>query len=235
MTGAGSAALPGSAHCACAPVLAFARRRRDRSPASALPRPPKPMDGEGPALTMGRGLVGLNGIWCCLTRPATTSPILASDSSERATMPSQATNARTRQEWRELGFFYDRDDARRRWKLVGSRAGLSGFCQLLSRYVANPRNAQVSEHDHYGPYMYLKVMTWTEASLDDKAIAGRLEDLSRLSTIFEARLAAASPGQSFEIGREYAPASSYDLEVQVAADGLDPASVDPNCVDQAST
>ena len=28
-------------------------------------------------------------------------------------MPSQATNEATRREWRDLGFFYDRDDARR--------------------------------------------------------------------------------------------------------------------------
>lgn len=151
-----------------------------------------------------------------------------------STMPSPAVNAQTRKEWRDLGFFYDRDDTGRRWRLVGSKAGLAGFCQLLRRYVANPTNGQLSEHDHYGPYMYLKVMTWTEANVDSNAIAGRLEDLSRLSTMLEARLAAASPGQSFEIGREYAPASDYALEVQIADDGFDPASADPYCADQPS-
>jgi len=147
-------------------------------------------------------------------------------------MATPAVNALTRKEWRDLGFFYDRDDENRRWRLVGSRAGLAGFCQLLGKYVANPRNAQVSEHDHYGPYGYLKVMTWTEAAVNDDAIAGRLEDLSRLSALLEGRLAAASAGQSFEIGREYAPGSGYGLEVQVAEDGFDPASADPGCVDQ---
>lgn len=146
-------------------------------------------------------------------------------------MPAHDVNTQTRKEWRELGFFYDRDDARRRWRLVGSKTGLAGFCQLLRKYVANPRNAEVSEHDHYGPYMYLKIMTWTDAALNNAAIAGRLEDLSRLASMLEARLAAASPGQSFEIGREYSPASDYELEVQVADAGFDPASADPCCVD----
>lgn len=146
-------------------------------------------------------------------------------------MPSPAVNAQTRKEWRDLGFFYDRDDATRRWKLTGSKTGLARFCQILRNFVANPRNGQLSEHDHYGPYGYLKIQTWTEASLDENAIAGRLEDLSRLSTILETRLASASPGQSFEIGREYAPASKYDLAVQVTDDGFDPASADPYCVD----
>lgn len=147
-------------------------------------------------------------------------------------MPSPAVNAQTRQEWRELGFFYDRDDATRRWRLVGSKAGLAKFRQLLHEYVADPRHVQASEHEHFGPYMYLKIMTWTEASLNDTAIAGSLEDLSRLSTILETRLAAASPGQSFEIGQEYAPDSEYGMQVQVADDAFDPASADTNCVDQ---
>lgn len=90
---------------------------------------------------------------------------------------------------------------------------------------------QVFEHQHYGPYWYLKVMTWTEPKLDDHAISGRLADLSRLASILAARVAAASPGQSFRIGSEYAPNSDYDLEVEVAPDGFDPASADPDCVD----
>lgn len=97
--------------------------------------------------------------------------------------------------------------------------------------MADPRRVQVFEHQHYGPYWYLKVMTWTEPKLDDHAISGRLADLSRLASILAARVAAASPGQSFRIGSEYAPNSDYDLEVEVAPDGFDPASADPDCVD----
>jgi hypothetical protein len=149
-------------------------------------------------------------------------------------MPSPQVNARTRTEWRDLGFFYDRDDVSRRWKLVGSKAGLGRFSELLLKYVADPRNARVSEHEHYGPYQYLKVMTWTEAMLDGHAISGTLEDLSRLSSIIDARLASGTTGQSLRVGSEYAPNSEYDLEIQIAADGFDPAAADPCCVDQPS-
>jgi hypothetical protein len=89
--------------------------------------------------------------------------------------------AETRKQWRDLGFFYDRDDVRRRWRLVGSK-----------------------------------------------------QDLSRLASLLAARVAAASPRQSFRIGSEYAPSSGYDLEVEVTPDGFDPASADPNCVDRPS-
>jgi hypothetical protein len=42
----------------------------------------------------------------------------------RNSMPSEATNRATRREWRELGFFYLRDDRTKVWTLAGSRAGL---------------------------------------------------------------------------------------------------------------
>ena len=81
-------------------------------------------------------------------------------------MPSDATNRMTR---RELGFVYDKDDDRKESRLVGSRSGLLRFRDLLLEYSADPRNAKKSEHEHYGPYMYLEIMTWPEAGFDDHA------------------------------------------------------------------
>jgi hypothetical protein len=78
-------------------------------------------------------------------------------------MPSDATNRATREEWRELGFFYDPDDRAKTWTLTGSRLGLRRFVECLLEYAADPGNAMQSEHQHYGPYMYLEVMTWPEA------------------------------------------------------------------------
>jgi hypothetical protein len=149
-------------------------------------------------------------------------------------MSSPTENAQTRQEWRALGFFYERDEVTRRWRLVGSKAGLARFCRLLRDYVADPRNVPVSEHEHHGPYLSLEIMTWTEATLDGHAISGRLEDLSRLASMVEARVATASAGESFRLGAEYAPAGDWDLEVEVAGDGFDPASADPSCIDPPS-
>ena len=96
-------------------------------------------------------------------------------------MPSEAVNEATRKEWRALGFFYDRDDQLKEWKLVGSRSGLLKFRDLLIRYAASSRNEAKSEHDHYGPYSYLKVMTWTEPGMDRNGIYGTLQNLRQLA------------------------------------------------------
>lgn len=129
-------------------------------------------------------------------------------------------------EWRELGFFYDRDDEARTWKLTGSRAGLLRFRDVLLSYVANPGNASKSEHEHYGPYSYLIIMTWPEAGFDSYSIRGPLEELSRLAELIEAKLATARPGLSIQIREEFAGNSPYSLVLELRQDGSDPATAD---------
>jgi hypothetical protein len=146
-------------------------------------------------------------------------------------MASPTTNKRTRREWRELGFFYDRDDDAKCWLVKGSGAGVLAFVTLLRAYGRNPRNGALSEHEHYGPYQYLKFMTWTGPRLDGHAIQGRLDDFDRLAGLVESKLRAVGVGAVFEIGTEYSSASEYVLRVQVAEDGFDPAAADPSCQD----
>ena len=141
-------------------------------------------------------------------------------------MPSDATNKATRREWRELGFFYDRDDQTMVWKLTGSRAGLLRFRDALLSYVADPRNTLKSEHEHYGPYLYLEVMTWPEAGFDAHAIRGPLADLTRLAKLIEGKLATARPGSSVLIKEEFALDSPYALVLDLREDGFDPATAD---------
>jgi hypothetical protein len=119
------------------------------------------------------------------------------------------TKERTRAEWRELGFFYDRDDAAKEWVLVGSRDGLLRFAHLIHKYVADPRNAMKSEHEHYGPYMYLEVMTWPEAGMDDHSIHGTPADLKRLALIVENPVATMDESTVTRIRDEFAPDSAY--------------------------
>jgi hypothetical protein len=142
-------------------------------------------------------------------------------------MPSDAVNKSIRDDWRELGFFYNRDDRRKVWTLTGSRAGLLRFRDALLAYVADPRNTLKSEHEHYGPYCYLEVMTWPEAGFDDHAIRGPLADLGRLASLIEAKLAEARPGSAARIREEFAENSPYALLLDVREDGFDPASADP--------
>jgi hypothetical protein len=141
-------------------------------------------------------------------------------------MLSEATNRATRSMWRELGFFYIRDDRTKVWTLAGSRAGLLRFRDALLSYVADARNTMKSEHEHYGPYMYLKVMTWPEAAFDEHAIRGSLADLARLARIIESKVVVALPGSSVRIREEFAADSPYSLVLDVREDGFDPASAD---------
>jgi len=141
-------------------------------------------------------------------------------------MLSDATNRATRREWRELGFFYGRDDQTKVWKLTGSRAGLLRFRDALLSYVADPRNALKSEHEHYGPYSYLEIMTWPEAGFDNHAIRGPVADLARLASLIEAKLAIARPGYTVRIQEEFAPDSPYALVLDLREDGFDPAAAD---------
>jgi hypothetical protein len=141
-------------------------------------------------------------------------------------MPSDEVNKQTRAEWRALGFFYDRDDEAKVWELIGSRAGLMCFRDALLAYVDDPHNAKESEHEHYGPYMYLKIMTWQEAGFDNNAIRGPLADLLRLAELIETKLAKAQPGSVFRIQEEFITNSPYALVLQVREDGFDPATAD---------
>jgi hypothetical protein len=134
----------------------------------------------------------------------------------------------TRSEWRELGFFYDRDESSKEWLLIGSRAGLLRFPALLHGYVADSRNEVKSEHEHYGPYMYLEVMTWPDAGIDGHSIHGSLKDLGRLAALVEERLSGLTPGHRVRIREEFASTAEYTLVIELRDDGFDPASVDAN-------
>jgi len=141
--------------------------------------------------------------------------------------PSEATNQATREEWRELGFFYECTDEPPCWRFVGSAAGLAKLVKLLDAYVRNPRNAALSEHEHYGPYMYLKVQTSESPEIDSQSIRGTLADLARLRDLVANGLRGLHPGQSRAIGPEYSPAVSLPLRLELREPEFDPASADP--------
>jgi hypothetical protein len=142
-------------------------------------------------------------------------------------MQSEAANETTRREWRHLGFFYEIDGALKAWRLTGSRAGLLRFVDVLHSYVKKPRHNFIGEHSHYGPYMYLKIMTETDAGFDEDSIHGSLADIERLAATIESKLATARPGEMLVIWQDFAPKSPYALVLQVREDGFDPASADP--------
>jgi len=141
--------------------------------------------------------------------------------------PSEATNQATREEWRELGFFYETQARPPCWRLVGSATGLDNFVRLLDEYVRNPSNEAISEHQHYGPYMYLKVQTAESPEIDDEGIRGSLADLDRLRGLVASGLKRLRPGDTFVIGADYSPLVSFPLRLELRDAEFDPASADP--------
>ncbi len=136
------------------------------------------------------------------------------------------TDEQIKQQWRKLGFFCELDTEKRVWTLTGSRAGLLYFPDLLLGYVNDPKNAESGHKERYDPYGSLEIMTYPEAGFDAHAIRGSLTDLERLASLIEEKLATAQPGEPIRIREEYAAASPYTLQLNVRADGFDPAAAD---------
>lgn len=149
-------------------------------------------------------------------------------SSVEKSPPAELTTEQIKQQWRKLGFFCELDDRDRAWTLTGSRDGLLRFRDLLVAYADDPKHALQSEHEHYGPYGSLEVMTWPAAGFDGQSIRGSLADLARLAGLVETKLALAEPDSMVLIREEFAPDSAYTLRLDVRDDWFDPASADPD-------
>lgn len=88
-------------------------------------------------------------------------------------------------EWRQLGFYYDFDERLEvnQWRFFGSKSGFQNFVNLLDNYVSNPVNNRLSEHNHYGPYCYLKIMTWDKAKITSNYICGIIDEIKGLKKL----------------------------------------------------
>ena len=141
-------------------------------------------------------------------------------------MSNDDSGERLRQEWRTLGFYYEFQDTKQQWRIVGSQAGLMRFCTILRAYAADASHAPLSEHEHYGPYAYLKIMTWHEATISPDAISGTLLDFLRLADTVADHIYISPPGKIFTVDAEYAGGNTASLCFAVREPDFDPASSD---------
>jgi hypothetical protein len=135
-----------------------------------------------------------------------------------------------KEEWRNLGFYYDIDENANppEWKIYGSKDGLLNLIKLLEDYTANKVNDSISEHEHYGPYHYFKIMTWDEPEIAESYIAGSIDDLISLKVIITDKLNETDAGQTFTIGSEYGTNNTAVMKFFVMNDNFDPVSMDGN-------
>lgn len=130
--------------------------------------------------------------------------------------------------WRNLGFYYEFSEDKGVWKFVGSKKGLLKFSKLLDDYVLDPRNAGISEHEHYGPYLYLKIMTWDKPIIDKNAISGTLLDFKKLSDLIKQKLKSLNALSKFEIDKEYSIENKAKIIFEIKEADFDPSSADPH-------
>jgi len=145
--------------------------------------------------------------------------------------PSDKINEAILKGWRELGFYYDYNDDQKFWVLVGSKQGLLNFSKILDEYVLRPGTEMISEDEHYGPYSYLKIMTWDKPVINNDAISGTLSDLKKLSNLIKKKLESQRIPSEFEIDKEYSNQNESKLRFEIKEDGFDPASADPQLKD----
>jgi len=129
-------------------------------------------------------------------------------------------------EWKKLGFYYDLNHDAHCWRLSGSKNGLINFCDLLSKYVHNPMHSGISEHEHYGPDSYLKVVTWYFPTITKDGIYGSLQDIQKLETLIRSKLLMAGIEGEIHINQDYSDKNEYYLTIKVMSDGFDPSKPD---------
>lgn len=134
----------------------------------------------------------------------------------------------TIEEWRQLGFYYDlvEKGSTKEWQFSGSKKGLSNFAEILTSYTDNGKNDSLSEHEHVGPYNYLKIMTWYKPVITDQYFAGTIQDLKALANLICEKLKSTQEGEAFSIDADYGVDNTAATNFLVKADTFDPASMD---------
>jgi len=120
--------------------------------------------------------------------------------------------------WEHLGYWFEFSESRTTWVFRLTRAARHKLSRLFWDYVRDPRHAVLSEHDHYGPYSDLKIVTWSEPRIDGDGIWGSMGELSQLASLIDERLLPAQVGEVIRIDREYFPSGNGAIEILVLND-----------------
>lgn len=137
---------------------------------------------------------------------------------------SEKTRQATIRDWRKLGFYYEVNELKRRWEFKGSREGLTKLGEALSTYAKKHDEYCDSDHEHYGPYMDLKVMTRGEMAFTKQGIEGPAGKIGELGRAIVKHAAGLEPVATVLI--DSPKEGGYTLALMVQEDGFDPASAD---------
>lgn len=138
---------------------------------------------------------------------------------------NQTIDAAIARGWRQLGFWYDYTPESG-WILRGSKIGLGRLADELEKYASDPRNDNISEHEHLGPHMYLKLVTWDSAEINSDGIYGSLQDMRRLADLIRTQLASSREGGTVSLSPIFSEASRVQMVLHIESNTFDPASYD---------
>ncbi len=127
-------------------------------------------------------------------------------------------------EWESLGFYYTFDKKQNCWIFTGSKKGLLNFCNVLDEYVKNPVHKDISEHEHYGPDSYLKLITWNYPIIKESGIYGRLEDFKKLSDFLKYVLWS-NKRKEIVIDKEFSEKNECYILLKIMNKNFDPATL----------
>lgn len=126
--------------------------------------------------------------------------------------------------WKALGFYYVFDDEQKSWILTGSKNGLLNFCKLLDEYASDSAHEAISEHEHYGPDSYLKVITWYSPIIKASGIYGSRKDIKRLADLLN-RALVKNESNEIKIDKEYSRENESQLLLRIMPEGFDPSTL----------
>jgi hypothetical protein len=142
-------------------------------------------------------------------------------------MVTEKLKQETQAEWRSLGFYYDYEEAARAWLIRGSHEGLRRFTASLRSYAQERSHALLSQHEHYGPYSYLKFVTWVSPKIAADGLYGRLADFRQLADLVDGKLLRSALASRIQIdAADYGTENEAVLILEVAPVDFDPAKAD---------
>lgn len=130
-------------------------------------------------------------------------------------------------QWKELGFFYDRDDRLHvnQWRFFGSKAGLLNFAEILESFAKRAKTGDDFAHEHLGPYWYLTLVISDEPQLRAYGVFGSNSDFEGLAGLIRSTEAELNPGDTISFDRFYGVENEVTAKWFVMANSFDPASM----------
>lgn len=150
-----------------------------------------------------------------------------SDGRRRCVMPTESVNEMTRKEWLDLGFYYDRDDCEKIWKVSGAKSGLFKLSKLIEDYANDSENDVISHHENFGPYSYFEIGTWSEPEITGHWIAAPLDRLAALASDIFSIVQNGAVSQKILLRDRFSPNSPYELMLEIKDDDFLPYADDP--------